>query len=205
MKIPEHLAFSFLLSQFGVQSHYGAAGTGLMLAAGMLPDLDGVTLLGGWHFHRRHHRVLGHGLPLTLAGPPLLAATGAWLFNVGPFWPLWGWLQLALLGHLVTDFCFYRWPVQLLWPFSTRGWGFGWVAWNDLVPTVVLYGASAVALLDPSIATIAAAVGIGCLVAYLAWRAWKPRPHAGWKAWLTGNWARQTPRPWRWLTGDFVT
>jgi membrane-bound metal-dependent hydrolase YbcI (DUF457 family) len=205
MKIPEHLALSYLVAQFGVQSHYGAAGTALMLAAGMLPDLDGITLVGGWHYHRRHHRVLGHGLPLTLGGPLALALIGAFGFGLGAFFPLWGWLQLALLGHLVTDFCFYRWPVQLLWPFSTRGWGFGWIAWNDLVPTVSLYGATAVALLWPATSMIAAGIGVGSLLAYLTWRAWKPRPQFGWTAWLTGGWARQSARPWRWLTGDFVT
>jgi len=149
MKIPEHLAFSYLLAQFGVQAQYGPGGTLLMLAAGMLPDLDGVTLVGGWEYHMRHHRVLGHSLPMILAGPLALALIGTFAFGLEPLWPLWAWLQVALLGHLVTDLCFYRWPVQLLWPFSSRGWALGWVAWNDLVPTVVLYGATVNALAWP--------------------------------------------------------
>jgi hypothetical protein len=48
MKIPEHLALSLLLAQFDVRQEFGAAGTALMVAAGMLPDLDGMTILGGW-------------------------------------------------------------------------------------------------------------------------------------------------------------
>src|SRR5437588_4106135 len=121
MKIPEHLAFSYLLAQFGVQPEYGAAGTALMLAAGMLPDLDGLSILGGWQCHRTYHRVVGHGLPVTLAGPLLLALLGRGAFGLGPLPLLWAWLQLALLAHLATDCLFYRWPAQLLWPVSARG------------------------------------------------------------------------------------
>ena len=61
MKLPEHIAFSYLLAQLGPQQHYGAAGTALIVAAGLLPDLDGLTILGGWGCHRKYHRVLGHG------------------------------------------------------------------------------------------------------------------------------------------------
>jgi hypothetical protein len=121
MKLPEHLAYSFLLAQISVQQQYGPAGTALAVAAGWLPDLDVLSLLGGWSIYRRYHRVLGHGLPVTLAGPALLAGLGSSLLGLGPFWPLWGWLQLALLCHLATDVLFYSWPVQLLWPLSRRG------------------------------------------------------------------------------------
>src|SRR5258708_6199946 len=114
MKIPEHLALSFLLAQFGVQQEYGTAGTTLMLVAGMLPDLDGVSILGGWTCHRKYHRVLGHGLPVTLLGPAALALAGSWLLGGGLL--LWAWLQLSLLVHLTTDCLFYRWPAQVLWP-----------------------------------------------------------------------------------------
>src|SRR5262249_48658070 len=122
MKIPEHLALSYLVSQFGVEQHYGLVGTGLMMAAGMMPDLDGLLVLGGWRLHSRYHRVLGHGLPITLLGPALLAGVGTAFFEL-PFWPMWAWLQFSLLLHLGTDVIFYRWPVQLLWPLSRRGWG----------------------------------------------------------------------------------
>lgn len=167
MKIPEHLALSYLIAQFNVQPRYGLAGTALVMAAGMLPDLDGITIVAGWDYHRRHHRVLGHGLPLTLGGPLVLAALGSGLLRIGPLLPLWLWLQIAFLGHLVTDFCFYRWPVQLLWPLSRRGWGLGWVSWNDLVPTLTLYTATAAAIAWPSHAATAAGIGIGLLGAYM--------------------------------------
>src|SRR6478736_876575 len=103
MKLPEHVALSYLVAQLGVQQEYGALGTGLVIAAGVLPDLDGLTVLGGWGLHRKYHRVLGHGLPVTLLGPLLLAIVGAWLLPGTALMPLWLWLQVALLAHLVTD------------------------------------------------------------------------------------------------------
>jgi membrane-bound metal-dependent hydrolase YbcI (DUF457 family) len=205
MKIPEHVALSYLLAQFGVAQAWGPAGTGLMVLAGMLPDLDGLSILGGWRCHRTYHRVLGHGLLVTLFGPALLALAGLRALSPGIFLPLWAWLQLSLLAHLVTDCLFYRWPVQLLWPFSTWGVGFGLVAWNDLVPTLILYAAAALALALPAAATLASAGGVALLAAYLGWRAWLPRPQWGWRGWLTGGWARRSPRFCRWLTGDFIT
>src|SRR5438132_447747 len=143
MKIPEHMALSYLLAQFSVQQQYGSWGTALMIGAGCLPDLDGLTLLAGWRCYRTYHRVLGHGLPVTLAGPLALASAASWLGGLGPVWPLWAWLQVSLLAHLFVDVCYYRWPVQLLWPVSNRGWGFGLLSWNDLVPTLSLYVAVA--------------------------------------------------------------
>jgi membrane-bound metal-dependent hydrolase YbcI (DUF457 family) len=203
MKIPEHFAFSYLLAQFGVQQEFGPAGTALIVAAGILPDLDGVSILGGWQCHLRYHRVLGHGIWMTLAGPAVLALAAAEVFGLGPFLPLWAWFQVSLLAHLVTDVCFYRWPVQLLWPFSSRGWGLGLVSWNDLIPTLLLYGGCLLTLwLSPP---LVAAVSVGALGLYLVCRAWFPLPRTGWSGWLTGNWARQSAPFWRWLTGDFIT
>ncbi len=205
MKIPEHLALSYLLAQLGVQQEFGPAGTGLMLAAGMLPDLDGLSILGGWGCHRTYHRVVGHGLPVTLGGPALLALLGAALLGWAAFVPLWAWLQLSLFAHLATDCAFYRWPVQLLWPFSSRGIGLGLVGWNDLIPTLGLYAAVVVALSRPSSAAQAAVAGFALLAAYLAWRVRWPRPAPGLEAWLAGCWARRSRRYWKWLTGDFIT
>jgi hypothetical protein len=205
MKFPEHLALSYLLAQFGVRQEFGPVGTGLMLTAGFLPDLDTLTVLGGWRSHNRYHRVVGHGLPVTVAGPPALAAVGAGLLGAGAFWALWGWLQLALVAHLATDVLFYRWPVQWAWPLSRRGLGLGLVGWNDLVPTLLLYAGTAIALLWPAAATAVAAASLAALALYLGWRALRAPVRSRWLAWLNGGWARGSPRLWRWLTGDFIT
>ncbi len=146
MKVPEHVAFSFLLAQLGVHQQYGWPGTGLVIGAGCLPDLDGIGIIGGWRFYQRYHRILGHGLPMTLLGPAALASLGSWILHVGPFLVLWSWLQVSLLLHLFTDVSFYSWPVQLAWPLSKRGWAGGLLTWNDLVPTILLYGGTASSL-----------------------------------------------------------
>lgn len=201
MKLPEHVAFSFLLAHLGPQQQYGWGGTALVVAAGLLPDLDGLTVLGGWGCHRRYHRVLGHGLPVTLGGPLALALAGAALLGVA-WLPLWCWLQLSLLLHLATDVLFYRWPVQLLWPLSPRGAGLGRVPWNDLTPTTILYVGCAAVLVRPDWGVAAAFLGL--LGLYVLWRSARRPALTGWGAWLAGDWARRAPRVCRWLTGDFV-
>lgn len=205
MKIPEHITLSILLAQFQVQPELGWGGTALMVAAGCLPDLDGAAIVCGWRFYARYHRILGHGILVTLLGPVFLALVGATWLGWSAFLVLWPWLQMSLLAHLATDVWFYDWPVQLLWPFSRRGWAVGLLTWNDLVPTLLLYSATAVALLWPPAAVGAAVGGIGGLLAYLLWRAARPRTAAGWGGWLTGSWAKHAAPFWRWATGDFIS
>jgi len=205
MKIQEHLALSYLLAQLGPQQSYGTTGTILMMVAGLLPDLDGVSILGGWKCHLRYHRKIGHGLPVTLFGPLLLALYWSHFLHGRAWLGLWAWLQLSLVLHLFVDVLFYRWRVQLLWPFSAWGLGLGLIRWNDLVPTLLLYIACAVALIWPALASASAAVGLLLLALYLAWRARWRDPGSGWLAWLSGDWAPGSPRLCRWLTGDFIT
>lgn len=181
------------------------AGTVLMVLAGNLPDIDTLTLFAGNRVYRRYHRIVGHGLPVTLLGPGLLALLGCYGFQLGPLLPLWFWLQVTLLAHLFSDVCFYRWPVQLLWPLSSRGWGFGLVSWNDLIPTLVLYVSTVVAVVWPQVAFPAAALGVGLFVSYLVWRACRPAEEGAWLAWLSGDWAETAAPFWKWLTGDFLT
>lgn len=205
MKVPEHLALSFLMAQLGVQQQYGPGGTALMMLAGFLPDLDAVTAVAGWDVYRRWHRKLGHGLPVTLLGPAVLALLGAFAFGLGPFLPLWLWLQAALFGHLLSDVLFYRWPVQLLWPLSRRGWEAGLVGWNDLVPTLSLYAGVGLVLALPELAPGAALAGMFGVLLYLGWRRLQPRPRSRWGLWLAGGWVRRSRRLVRWLTGDFIS
>jgi hypothetical protein len=127
---------------------------------------------------------------------------GSSVIGLGGFVRLWLWLQAALLGHLLTDILFYRWPVQLLWPVSERGWGLGLIGWNDLVPTLLLYAGVLGCCLGKS--PWVAGIDLVLVAAYVASRAWRPLPRTGWSAWLTGHWARRSPAFWRWLTGDFI-
>jgi membrane-bound metal-dependent hydrolase YbcI (DUF457 family) len=176
MTILQHLALSFLLAQFIVQPDYGSAGTLLVLVAGILPDVDGLSILGGWNAQRTYRGAAGHGLPVAVAAPALLALLAARLFGVGAFAPLWLWLQLSMLAHLATDLLLGRWPLQLLWPFSTQRWGFGLGPRADPVPAAVLHPAALAALCWPEWGPAAAGVGVGGLTLYCAWRAARPRP-----------------------------
>jgi len=205
MKVPEHIACSFLLAQLGIYQQYGWSGTALMIAAGCLPDLDGIGIIAGWRFYRRYHRILGHGLPITVLGPLALAGFGSWILGVGSFLVLWPWLQVSLLLHLFTDVSFYNWPVQLAWPLSKRGWAGGLLTWNDLVPTVLLYGGVASVFAWPEKRMWVAFASILATATYLAWRALRPRRTSTWEVWLAGGWTERSPRFCRWLTGDFVT
>jgi hypothetical protein len=81
----------------------------------------------------------------------------------------------------------------------------GLIGWNDLVPTLLLYAATATALIWPTIAPLAAAIGLCLFASYVALRAWRPAPLNGWLGWLARDWAPNSPRFCRWLTGDFVT
>ena len=189
MKLPEHITLAFLLAQFGVQQAYGWPGTALVIAAGVLPDLDGLGIVFGWRFYQRHHRILGHGLPVTLGGPALLALAGVGLFGAGILLPV----GLVPGGAVQpsSDRCAFL-PLAgaaLLWPISSRGWDVGLLGWNDLVPTLFLYGASAVALVWPAAGPVAAIVGIGGLTAYLLWRTFRRADVNGWSGWLAGRWA----------------
>jgi hypothetical protein len=204
MKVPEHIAFSFLLAQLGVQQEYGWPGTALVIAAGCLPDLDGIGIIAGWRFYRRYHRILGHGLPMTLLGPLVLAGVGSLLFHL-PFFSMWGWLQVSLLCHLLTDVSFYNWPVQLFWPISKRGWALGLLSWNDLVPTLLLYAGVVIAFVWPPQAPWISLAILMSLMVYLYWRSRRREPNAGVEEWLAGGWTHGSPRFYRWLTGDFVT
>ena len=176
MKIPRHMALSFLLAQFGAQQQYGWSGTALVVTAGCLPDVDGLSVLGGWHVHRTCRGAVGHGLPVTLVAPLLLALLGCEVFGLGPLAPLWFWLQVSLLAHLAADVCWCRWPVRLLWPVSARKWGGDPVAWADPVPALIVYGAAAAVLCSTRWAATSAASGLGALMLYEAWRVSRPRP-----------------------------
>jgi hypothetical protein len=204
MKVPEHVAFSFLLAQLGVHQQYGWPGTAIVIAAGCLPDLDGIGIIGGWRFYQKYHRILGHGLLLTILGPLVLAGLGSWLFDL-PLVPIWAWSQASLVFHLLTDLSFYNWPVQLLWPISKRGLAFGLLSWNDLVPTILLYGGAGLVLGFPGKAIWISSISMISTAGYLGWRALRPEMESGWEAWLAGGWAAGSPRFCRWLTGDFVT
>ncbi|MHB8875217.1 MAG: metal-dependent hydrolase [Myxococcaceae bacterium] len=103
----------------------------LVMAAGLAPDLDGLTLLAGEDAYGRWHHLLSHGFVAALG------VTGACALFARRR------LTVALLAlaafhlHLVCDLAGSGagWPLYYLYPFSERaiGWSGGWelASWQN--------------------------------------------------------------------------
>lgn len=105
----------------------------LVVLAGILPDLDGLTLLAGEQAYATWHHVLTHGAVAALALSGLLAAFAVQRSAV---------LGLALVAfhlHLGADLVGSGpgWPVLYFWPFSRHEWSWAgqWelASWQNTV------------------------------------------------------------------------
>jgi hypothetical protein len=103
------------LSWLGAQRLTSRRDRLLLTLAGVLPDLDGLTLLAGEDAYGRWHHVLTHGFvaALLISGAlALFAERKALVFGLG----------LALFHlHLLCDLLGSGpgWPIYYLWPFSS--------------------------------------------------------------------------------------
>jgi hypothetical protein len=107
----------------------------LVTLAGVLPDLDGLTLAAGEELYGRWHHVLTHGA---------LAAAGC-AFALVPFAGAGQRLKVAALAlgafhlHLLCDLAGSGpgWPIHYLWPWSDREtmWSGQWnlASWQNTV------------------------------------------------------------------------
>lgn len=105
----------------------------LVTAAGVLPDLDGLTLLGGQDLYGQWHHVLTHGIVsavLISAALSVFAHQRAKVFALGLF---------AFHLHLLCDLAGSGpgWPLYYLWPFSRaeQYWSGQWdlASWQNAV------------------------------------------------------------------------
>ena len=90
-----------------------------MTLGGVLPDLDGLTLLGGEDLYGKWHHVLTHGVlsAVVISGAlALLAKRKAAVLGLA---------FAAFHLHLVCDLLGSGpgWPIHYLWPFSPEEWG----------------------------------------------------------------------------------
>lgn len=74
MHLPTHALVSWLVAEAAPLSRRQRA---LVLAAGLIPDLDALTLLGGVEAYQRWHRVVLHNGLAAVACAVLFAALGA--------------------------------------------------------------------------------------------------------------------------------
>lgn len=105
----------------------------LVVAAGLAPDLDGLSLLGGTAAYAEYHHLLFHGYVGALITTALCMAFARQRVAVG----LLACLSFHL--HLVCDLMGsgVDWPIYYFWPTSmtTIGWSGGWelVSWQNTV------------------------------------------------------------------------
>ncbi len=129
MQVPTHLAISWLIGH-GLSERRDRR---LVAYAGILPDLDALTLLKGWDFYSVYHHVLTHGL---------LASIAITAFSTALARRRWKVLGLCLVTthfHLVCDFLGSGrgWPIVYWYPFSHHEYytPYGWplASWQNLV------------------------------------------------------------------------
>jgi hypothetical protein len=86
----------------------------LVTAGGLLPDLDGLTLLAGEEWYGRWHHVLSHGAVAAAGCTLVLAAVARRRLAVA------GLVFAAFHLHLLCDLAGSGplWPIHYLWPWS---------------------------------------------------------------------------------------
>ena len=89
-----------------------------MVAAGLAPDLDGLSLLGGVEAYGRWHHLLFHG---ALGAAVTAAACAAFARRRGPVAAL---AVVAFHLHLLCDLAGSGpgWPIFYFWPFDRTEW-----------------------------------------------------------------------------------
>ncbi|MCY0998611.1 metal-dependent hydrolase [Myxococcus sp. MISCRS1] len=90
----------------------------LVTCAGLAPDLDGLTLLGGEEWYARYHHVLFHGYVGALVTTAVCVALARQRARVAVL------AMVAFHLHLVCDLAGSGpgWPIHYYWPTSMREW-----------------------------------------------------------------------------------
>ncbi len=112
MNLEAHIAAGWLLGNLWPNA--GRRERLLALAAASVSDLDGLSYLAGQSAYVNWHHTVGHNVysmaPLLLAAV-LAARKGRMLSTILL-------TELAFLTHLLGDYFFSGWGLQLLWPIS---------------------------------------------------------------------------------------
>ncbi len=138
MDLLSHALIGGLVASVGLQRKYGLVASATMVAANLVPDLDGAAVvLGPRYFLQVHRNPLTH----SIGGAMLLSAAIA--AGVSLFTPLkkpglvfgiaFGGILLHLLSDLLTP-----WPIPIFWPFSTRTYSLDLINFLDPFLLVLL-------------------------------------------------------------------
>lgn len=137
-----HIGLSWIVANAGPRP---ARDRWLIVAAGVLPDLDGIGILWSEHAYAAVHRAAGHGLVFIVLWTLVVVR-----YAERPV----GTTVLALLSfhlHLFLDAVGTGGlPIRYFWPLSDAGWTYAgrWTlaSWpNAVVMTVTLFGVLLVA------------------------------------------------------------
>ncbi len=121
---------------------FGARERFFCLLAAIAPDIDGLSLLGGWEYYHRYHHVYGHNLLFAVGISLLLAAFSK--PRITAFAVYFGLLHLHFLMDLFGSGD--GWDIPYLLPFSGRrfltqyGWDF--YSWQNLTAGALLIAAT---------------------------------------------------------------
>jgi membrane-bound metal-dependent hydrolase YbcI (DUF457 family) len=138
MDLLSHALLGSLVASVGLQRKYGLVASATMVAANLIPDLDGAaTVLGPGYFLQYHRHPLTH----SVGGAVLLSAVIAAGINL--FTPFkrpglafgiaFGGILLHLLSDLLTP-----WPIPLLWPITSRTYSLDLINFLDPFLLVLL-------------------------------------------------------------------
>ncbi len=102
-----------LIPRFGARERF------FCMAASLLPDLDGLSMIAGWEVYLDYHHVLGHNLLFIVVASTLLA----W-FSKPRILSFFTYLVLMHI-HLLMDYfgSGEGWTISYFWPFSNHEFG----------------------------------------------------------------------------------
>jgi len=131
MDLLSHALVGGLVASAGLQKKYGLAATATIVAANVIPDLDGALMVLGPKYFFRYHR---HPLTHSVGGAMLLSvALTAFLCLATPLkrpWLVFGISLSGMMMHLLSDLL-TPWPIPILYPFSSRGYSLDLVHFFD--------------------------------------------------------------------------
>jgi inner membrane protein len=146
---PTHLLTGYFMSRAGLNRLTPNA-TAILLLSANIPDIDIVTIAGGWINYLHWHRSWTHALLVS----PLLALASVVIVRVAARTPL-PWIAatfvawLGVLSHLLLDWT-NQYGIRLLLPFSPRWYQLD----NTTLFDIWIYAGFAVCLFAPLLARL---------------------------------------------------
>ncbi len=140
MDLLSHALMGSLAASIGLQNKYGAVASATMIAANLLPDIDGTAMALGPKYFFLYHR---HPLTHSVGGAFVLSATLTAVVTLATSFKRPGLVFLisfiGIVLHLLSDLL-TPWPIPLLWPFSARTYSFDLINFLDPFLLALLVG-----------------------------------------------------------------